>query len=136
MNCLNALHRATLAPALASGLALCVMLQSCAQPITVVDGETLREGKELIRIAGLDAPDIERAKCDTERELGRRAKARLEQLMATGPVVIERLPDKDAAGRTLARVLVAGRDAGQILIGEGLAAPWKGGPISLSWCGA
>ena len=128
--------RAARAAAFAGSMGLGVMLQACTPPVIAIDGDKLRDGKEVIRIMGLDAPEIEHAKCDAERALGQRAKARLEQLMATGPVVIERSDKKDRSGQTLARVLIAGRDAAAILIEERLAAPWDGGPISPSWCPA
>ena len=82
-------RQATLAAALVSSMGLALMLQSCTPPVaTAIDGDKLRDGDEVLRIIGIDAPEIENARCDAERELGQRAKARLEQLMATGPVVI------------------------------------------------
>jgi endonuclease YncB( thermonuclease family) len=53
-----------------------------------------------------------------------RAKQALEALVRSGPVMVQPL-GVDPYGRTLARVTVNGRDAGEYLIGLGLARRWR-----------
>ena len=94
----------------------------------VADGEpwwlTTRSG-------GVDAPEVGRPECAAERTAGDRATRRLQSLMSGGYSMSGGSSDKH--GRRLVTVTLAdGRDAGQVLIGEGLAQPWpnSGNP----WC--
>ncbi len=48
----------------------------------------------------------------------------LRAFLGSGSVSIERL-GQDRYGRTLARIYVGGRDAGDYLIRRGLARPWR-----------
>ncbi len=100
-----------------------------ATDLKVLDGDTIVIGKEHIRIANIDAPEIHHFKCDAERRLGLVAKARLSELLMGHPVVIKRGDGnrmKDRYGRTLAVIAVDGADVGEKLIAEELARPWKG----------
>ena len=114
--------------------------------VDVVDGDTfharpsaatpactrLRYGMwESIRILGLDTPEM-RGKCAAERRQARAAKARTTELLSSGRVTIERA-GCDRYQRTLARVLVDGRDVAETLIGEGLGRPYEGGRRA-GWC--
>jgi endonuclease YncB( thermonuclease family) len=65
--------------------------------------------------------------------LGRRATERLKELLASGEVRVIESGRIDKYRRTLAHVEVDGRDVGEILIGEGLARPYKGGKRQ-GWC--
>jgi endonuclease YncB( thermonuclease family) len=103
----------------------------------ITDGDTFRFGREIIRIANIDAPETYRAKCTFERRLGLQAKDRLTQLLASGKVAFKRGDPqdgrlKDRNGRTLATVTVNGKDVGEILIAEGLARRWTG--RRQPWC--
>lgn len=98
------------------------------------DGDTLRCGDERIRIVGLDTPETYRAECEDERRLGYTAAGRLQFLLYTRRIEIERVPGRDKYGRTLARVLVSGQDVAQILVAEGLARPYDGKTRRQSWC--
>ena len=101
----------------------------------VVDGDTIKAPYGVTyRLMGFDAPETFRAKCDAERELGRIAKQRLEELLATSEVKVLESGKTDRYGRTLANVTANGRDVGVILIGEGLARPYFGKKRE-SWCG-
>jgi micrococcal nuclease len=71
------------------------------KPLIVIDGDTLRRGGITYRPHGFGAPGTRRSKCAAERELGLKAKARMEQL-ATGR--IEALPQREKYDRTLARL--------------------------------
>ncbi len=101
----------------------------------VVDGDTIKAPYGVTyRLLGFDTPETHFAKCDAERELGLAAKDRLEELLATGEVRVIESGKRDKYGRTLAALTVNGRDVGDILIGESLARPYKGGHRD-SWCG-
>lgn len=107
----------------------------------VSDGDSLRLcSGERVRLLGIDAPELrgsarcsaasrERLKrsrnlawCDFDK--GERARVALHRFMLRGTVRIERR-GLDVYKRTLARVTVNGRDAGEWLIGQGLARPWR-----------
>ncbi len=100
----------------------------------VVDGDTFWYRAEKIRIADIDAPETEQAKCASERALGDRAKYRLAELLAEAPFSLEGYGsrDRDQYGRLLRVVYQNGRSVGQILVAEGLARPWQG--RRRPWC--
>lgn len=100
--------------------------------IRVTDGDTFRVSDERIRIANIDTPEMPgRARCQVEADRAVAAKARLTQLLAAGPVVLER-EGVDRYGRTLAIVRVNGVDIGEQLIREGEAQRWMG--RKATWC--
>lgn len=104
--------------------------------IRVIDGDTIVIGAEHIRIENLDAPEMPgRAKCPHEAELALKAKAEMQRLVDSGPVTLKRMTKrpKDRYGRTLADVLVGGRDVAPGMIAAGVARPWRG--KSSNWCG-
>lgn len=103
----------------------------------VLDGDTIVLGREHIRIANIDAPEIGHPKCDAELRLGEVARRRLTELLGQGKIAVHRGDPgtgrmKDRYGRTLATVSVDGRDVGRILVAEDLARPWTG--RRRSWC--
>ncbi len=106
--------------------------------IYVVDGDTLRlPTGERVRLVGIDTAEMPpRAACDREVELALEAKARLQQLVRGAEEVVLRRPagerDRDRYDRLLRDVLVDGRDAGAILVSEGLAQVWRG--RKAQWC--
>jgi micrococcal nuclease len=104
----------------------------CLSP-SVHDGDTIRCGRERVRIANIDAPELpDSPKCQDRRRslpgaILPRAKPRawaLVRLLSRGRVMIER-QGTDPYGRTLATVSVGGVDAGDYLIAQGLARPWR-----------
>lgn len=120
-------------------LALSAASPACVARVT--DGDTIRLcSGERVRLMGIDAPEragsercsarsVARLRhspnpswCDYEK--GEQSKAALTRVIGTGTVRIER-HGHDVYGRTLARVTVNGRDAGEWLIGKGLARPWR-----------
>lgn len=109
-----------------------------ADRVHAIDGDTIRIGRETIRIASIDAPETgSRAKCESERRLGEAAKRRLAALVASGPVQVTRGDPADGRtfdryGRTLGTVTVNGRDVGDVLVAEGLAREWTG--RRQPWC--
>lgn len=107
----------------------------------VSDGDTIRLcNGERVRLLGIDAPELrysERCSAKSRARLagsrnpawcdhakGEASRAALARFMATGTVRVERR-GIDRYKRTLARVTVNGRDAGEWLISQGLARPWR-----------
>ncbi len=71
-------------------------------------------------------------RCERERRLAVAARDRLQALLAGGVTI--RAVGEDRFGRTLARVRDrAGRDVARVLVAEGLARPYAGGPRR-GWC--
>lgn len=115
--------------------------------IVIIDGDTVAlpgNPSERVRLLDIDAPESWRASCEAELRAGLRAKERLAALLRAGPVTIERCPmtgDRctDIYGRTLARLRLANRrEAGAVLVSEGLALPYvpgEAGARAQHWCG-
>lgn len=97
----------------------------------VVDGDTIWLAGEKIRIEGIDAPETDQAKCPAERAQGEAAKRRLQSLLNSGPIAIQRT-GIDRYRRTLARVFVNSVDVGEVMVGEGLVRRYGGG--RQPWC--
>ena len=113
-------------PVVLAAAALCVS-------VTVHDGDTIRCGRERVRIANIDAPELpDSPKCQDRRRsyawcdftAGEASRAALVRFVSRGRVMITRL-GTDAYGRTLATISVNGVDAGDYLITQGLAKPWR-----------
>ena len=117
--------------------------------IHVVDGDTVRSGGRVFRLVGFNTPETgDNAQCAEERALGARATARLEELVAAGRTELERRPcacrpgtegtEACNHGRLCAKLFTKGRDAGAILITEGLAERFVCSGTSCSrrrnWC--
>src|ERR1700754_2907932 len=92
--------------------------------LIVVDGDTIKAPYgPTYRILGYDTPETHFAKCDEERALGLKAKARLEELLDHGEVKVLEKGKLDKYGRTLATVTINGEDLAKVMIREGLARP-------------
>ncbi len=101
----------------------------------VIDGDTIRSPAGVTyRLKGYDTPETYQAKCDKELELGLKAKARLEELIASGETTLEESGHLDRYGRSLATLRVKGVDVADILIMEGLARPYHGRGKREGWC--
>lgn len=100
-----------------------MFLLAAALACHAVDGDTLRCGRERIRLVGIDAPEM-RGRCQSETMRANRARDRLAELIAGG-FHIQRT-GTDRYRRTLARVTVNGRDVGAVMVQEGLARRWDG----------
>jgi micrococcal nuclease len=104
----------------------------------IIDGDTFAIGSERVRILNIDAPETRGSRCERELVAGLKAKERLTGPLRAGSVDIVR-DGEDRYRRTLARVSVGGLDVGSVLIGEGLALPWRDGPDAREarlqyWC--
>lgn len=95
-----------------------------------VDGDTVAFAFERWRISNIDAPELH-GKCDAETRLAYTAKKRLQALLESGQVSVER-HGEDIYGRALVRLFVAGNDLGDQLVAEHLARPWTG--HRQPWC--
>jgi len=103
---------------------------NAAERMRVIDGDTLEDTRDEItyRVVNIDTPETgSRARCAAERELGNRATATVRTLIAeTRRVDLRPTGRIDRYGRTIAYVVLDGRDMGEMLIAAGLARPWRG----------
>lgn len=106
--------------------------------IRVIDGDTMEDMRDEItyRVVNIDTPETgSRARCTAERELGNRATRAARTLVADARRLEFRPTGRiDRYGRSIAFVLIDGRDMGETLIAEGLARPWRG--RREPWCDA
>ena len=123
-----------------------------ANDVRVIDGDTvdIRGQDANVRLVGFNAPETWRPQCDAERAVGRRATARLGQLVrGAGVIEFRRVAcscragtegtDQCNFGRQCGSLFVDGVDVGATLIGEGLAVPYRCGQTSCpprpqAWC--
>ena len=98
------------------------------------DGDTFWMNGVKFRIADIDAPETHQPRCAAEADLGRRAARRLHELLNGGPFILRQSGrDEDRYGRKLRLLIRRGTSLGSILVREGLARPYKGGPRA-GWC--
>jgi micrococcal nuclease len=108
-----------------------------AEGWSVIDGDTIRTPSGLtVRVANIDAPEAP-GKCKCEAECCRQAEAATAYVRASLRLagVVELRPyvrPVDRYGRTLAYVLVDGKDLGDEMVNRGLARPWD--KKRKSWC--
>jgi micrococcal nuclease len=98
----------------------------------LVDGDTGWEGGLKWRLSAVDAPEITSPGCASERQQGLAARDRLQSLMGAG-YTIRWLGRTDRYNRQLVDITLRdGRDAGGVLVWEGLARIWPNG--AKQWC--
>jgi endonuclease YncB( thermonuclease family) len=135
-NARNAPHTTILAAA----LTLAATVSAFADPaIIIIDGDTLNIAGERIRLVDIDAPESFRSRCENELIAGLAAKARLRELVDSGPITVTRT-GRDRYRRTLARIAAGTVDIGQALVTEGHALRWQPGSEAKlarlrAWCG-
>jgi endonuclease YncB( thermonuclease family) len=109
-----------------------------AERMRVIDGDTLEDMRADItyRLVNIDTPETgSRARCAAERDLGNRATEAVRTLISAARQLELRPTGRiDRYGRTIAFVLIDGRDMGETLIADGLARPWRG--RREPWCDA
>ncbi|MGE7369137.1 thermonuclease family protein [Neorhizobium sp. NPDC001467] len=96
--------------------------QSIAGPFFVVDGDTLAAEGERLRIAGMDAPEIDQtcARDGQAWDCGQEAKTALRQVMARGKATCHG-SERDRYGRLLVDCFVDGRPVAGAMVGAGMA---------------
>ncbi|WP_083554836.1 thermonuclease family protein [Novosphingobium sp. NDB2Meth1] len=110
----------------------------CEGPVRVtcvVDGDTFWYRGLKIRIADVNAPELDHPSCAYEARLAQAATLRLTDLLNAGSftLVVEGR-ETDRYGRALRVVLRGGRSLGAVLEREGLAEHWQG--RRGDWCAA
>lgn len=101
----------------------------------VIDGDTFRLASgERIRVAGIDAPETRpgQAKCRREIASGRAATATARKLLLGRTVQLARVGR--SYNRTVARVMLDGRDMAGELVRLGAARWWPRGERKPDWC--
>jgi len=99
-----------------------------------VFGKVTWKGR-VVRLAGLDAPELHPARCPSERELGERARDRLVALLkGAQSITLEVVQARDKFGRMVAVVRADGQDVAATLIAEGVARPYSGKGKRRGWC--
>lgn len=101
----------------------------------VVDGDTIWQDGVKSRLLDIDAPEMS-GDCQAEKLRAQEATVRLIELMSAG-YQIDDSGEKDRTSnrRSLIRIkLVDGRDAGDVLMREGLAQRWPN--VGNIWCSA
>lgn len=89
---------------------------------------------ETVRLAGVDAPESQRPRCDQEKRKGLEAKAFLEETLRGQKIVlVTRGPEREKFGRMLSDVEVGGRLLSEMLLERGLARP-HGKEKREGWC--
>jgi endonuclease YncB( thermonuclease family) len=98
----------------------------------VVDGDTVWVEGVKYRFEEIDTPEKGGlAECMQEGLLAIEATKRLAEILSTHEFTI--MPSgKDRYARTLARFMIGERSAGELLVAEGLARPWRG--RTEQWC--
>lgn len=99
-------------------------------PNCVLDGGTIYVNNARVAIAGIEAPAINGAKCDRERDRGIGAATLLAMLLNSGPVSVGPA-FTDQSGRAVHKVSVKGRDVAQTMIDQDAVHEAGSG---LFWC--
>ena len=118
--------------------------------VRVIDGDTIALNGKTIHLVGFIAPETRDAQCKAERDLGDKAARRMRDLILAGRLdyspVICPCPAATLGkwfcnfGRTCGTLKTNGRDVGDILVEEGLAATYACGRAGCPkttrlWCG-
>ncbi|MDQ0319858.1 endonuclease YncB(thermonuclease family) [Pararhizobium capsulatum DSM 1112] len=100
----------------------------------IIDGGSFWFKGQKIGLADIAPPQMKKAKCDAERELGSRAKRRLRDILNTGDFKLVAVDGQGEAGdgRLTHVVLRDGTSVSSVLISEGLAHSRK--DASKPWC--
>jgi endonuclease YncB( thermonuclease family) len=111
----------------------------------VIDGDTVEIAVDFlpdplppklsIRVLGIDTPEkAPRAQCEAEAKKAAEASAFTKSAVAVAQIVEIQIEKWDKyGGRVLGHVLLDGHSLSEMLIGAGLARPYKG-EAKTSWC--
>src|SRR5262245_62014826 len=116
--------------------------------ISILDADTIKTQGKTYRLVGFDAPELARAKCAIERQLGAQAIARLQAIISKGDLDLKEVACSCAPGtrgtrlcnlgRLCGMLTAKGEDVGDDLVRAGLARPFKCGkyrcPRRPGWC--
>jgi endonuclease YncB( thermonuclease family) len=104
------------------------------QQIRVIEGDTIVADGRTVHLSGFVTPDPQTSRCASERELGVKASKRVRELVEAGDLDYSPVTcscPTTILGRLMCRVSRScgvlkahGRSIGEILIAEGLAAPF------------
>jgi endonuclease YncB( thermonuclease family) len=98
----------------------------------VVDGDTVWVAGTKYRFEEIDTPEKgSLAECPQEALQAAEATERLAEILSEHGFTIEP-SGEDRYGRTLARFMIGEKSAGEMLVEEGLARPWRG--RTEDWC--
>jgi len=97
----------------------------------VVDGDTLYVDHAKVLIAGIEAPEINGARCAQEKDRGIAAAVALSDLLQSGSVTVS--PTfRDEYGRAVSKVTVKGRDVADYMISHSFVRAYAG--EKQKWC--
>ena len=122
-----------LAAAVCSPAALAIPICGPGPRVTcVVDGDTVWVDGTKYRFEEIDTPEKgSLAECPHEALQAAEATDRLAEILSEHEFTIEP-SGEDRYGRTLARFMIGKKSAGEMLVEEGLARPWRG--RTEEWC--
>ena len=99
----------------------------------VVDGDTVWVDGTKYRFEEIDTPEKGGlAECPQEALQAAEATERLAEILSEHEFTIETEGKKDKHRRTLARFMIGGKSAGEMLVEQGLARRWRG--HTEDWC--
>ena len=93
----------------------------------VIDGDTIKQGERVIRLWGIDAPEINQRCLDhkgNEYKCGLESKFALETLIKDDPLICEFI-NKDRYGRDVAKCFHDGTDVGGLMVSLGQAVEYQ-----------
>ena len=104
-----------------------ITITAGADVLDIIDGDTIRveahmwpghQWTGLIRLSGIDAPELRRSKCQEEKDQGIMARDTLQSLI-TPRVLLLNVKNGSFAGRYVAEVMDGPRDMAHVLMEEG-----------------
>ena len=97
----------------------------CEYKNQVLNDEKLKCKGRMLRIDGIDAPEVMRANCTSEKKLGVEAKALLGSIIKSGGCRISWNGKRDSFGRYMSDVNCKGRNIAEELKKQNLAKSWN-----------
>ena len=119
-----------------------IRIQAGADVLDIIDGDTIRveahmwPGQQwtgLIRLRGIDAPELRRSKCPEEKEQGIMARDTLASLIPPR-VLLVNIENGSFAGRYVAAVMDGPRDMADMLMENGVGRSYYKNSKRNPWC--